>query len=178
MLFGLLVFGAIVGGATWFVATYNNLVTAAHRTLQAWGNLDALLRQRHDELPKLIELCERELRYERPAFDQVLAARADVFGARQARDTAALGTAERALRAALRNVLAKAAQNSALASDGALAAIGQRVAALETGIMERAELFDDAVRQNNAAIARFPGIVIAALGGFRRWQPTDIGSDA
>lgn len=177
MLFGLLVFGAIVGGVIWFVAAYNNLVAAAHRALQAWGNLDALLRQRHDEIPKLIELCERELRYERPSFDRVLDARAEILGARQIQDTAALGRAERALREALAQLRAKAADNPALANDGALGAISQRLATLDAGIAERAALFDDAVRQNNAAIARFPGIVVAILGGFRRRAPLDIGGN-
>jgi LemA protein len=178
MLFGLLVFGAIVGGVIWFVAAYNNLVAAAHRALQAWGNVDALLRQRHDEIPKLIEICERELRYDRPAFDRVLDARAEILGARQIQDTAALGHAERTLRAALADVRAKAAANPALANDGGLAAIAQRLAALEVGVAERAALFDEAVRQNNAAIARFPGIIVAALGGFRRRVPLDIDGKA
>lgn len=170
MLFGLLVFGAIVGGVLWFVATYNSLVAAAHRALQAWGNLDALLRQRHDEIPKLIEICERELRYDRPLFDRVLDARAAAFGARQTQDTKALGDAERALRAALGEVRTHAAANPALAADTALATLAQRLDALDEGIAQRAALYDDAVRQNNAAIGRFPAVVVALLGGFRRLE--------
>jgi LemA protein len=178
MLFGVLVFGAIVGGVLWFVATYNNLRAAAHRTLQAWSNVDALLRQRHDELPKLIEICERELRHERPTLDRVLEACGEVFGARQRQDSAALGRAERSLRAAVADVRRKSAQNSALVTNADFAAIDQRVVALEAGIAERAALFDDAVRQNNVAIARFPGIVVAGLGGFRRWAPIAIADNA
>ena len=175
MLFGLLVFGAIVGGAIWFVAAYNSLEAASNRALQAWGNLDALLRQRHDEIPKLIELCERELRHDRPAFDRALDARAEILGARQIRDAKALGNAERALRAAVADVLARATANAALAADNGFGVLTQRLAALDTGIAERAALYDDAVSQNNAAIQRFPGIVVAALGGFRRLVPVDLG---
>lgn len=175
MLFGLLVFAGIVGGVLWFVATYNNLTAAAHRALQAWGNLDVLLRQRHDEIPKLIELCEGELRYDRPLFDRVLEARAEILGARQTQDTKALGGAERALRTALGDVRARAAANAALAADTALAALAQRLEGLDAGIVERAALYDDAARQNNAAIGRFPGMIVATLGGFRRLELIDIG---
>lgn len=175
MPYGLLVFAAIVGGVIWFVAAYNSLEAASNRALQAWGNLDALLRQRHDEIPKLIELCERELRHDRPAFDRVLAARAETLGARQIRDAQALGNAERALRAAVGAVLALAAANAALTADDALGVLTQRLATLDAGVAERAALYDDAVQQNNAAISRFPGVVVAVLGGFRRLVAVDLG---
>ena len=61
MLFGLLVFGAIVWSVFSFVATYNRLVAAAEKATRAWNDLDALLRQRHDEIPKIVEMCEPHL---------------------------------------------------------------------------------------------------------------------
>ena len=65
MLFGLLVFGAIVAFVFSFVATYNGLVAAAEKATRAWNELDALLRQRHDEIPKLVEICEPHMQKER-----------------------------------------------------------------------------------------------------------------
>jgi LemA protein len=69
MLFGLLVFAAIVVAVFSLATTYNSLVAAAERTTRAWNNLDALLRQRDDEIPKLIEMCEPHLKSARAAFD-------------------------------------------------------------------------------------------------------------
>src|SRR6185503_4439341 len=100
MLFGLLVFAAIVGAVFAFVGVYNRLVAASERATRAWNDLDALLRQRHDEIPKLLEACEPHLRNERAVLDRVLEARAVVFAARQTRDADALGRAEADLRAA------------------------------------------------------------------------------
>jgi LemA protein len=170
MLSGLVVFGTIVAAVIWFVTAYNNLVTAAQRADQAWGNIDALLRQRHDEIPKLIDLCQRHLKYEQATFDRVLEARSEIFGARQTQDTAVLGRAENVLRSELTHLLGLAAANTELNADPALAALQQRLATLENGIAERGEIYNDAVRQNNLAIGRFPGSIVAILGGFRRLQ--------
>jgi LemA protein len=147
MLFGLIVFGAIVLVVFVLAATYNGLVTATERAARAWNELDALLRQRHDEIPKLIEICEPHLTRERAAFDRVLAARTEVFGARQTRAADALSRAETTLRTELAALIALAASNAELA--------------------ERRALYNEAAARYNAAIARLPGNVVAVLGGFR-----------
>jgi hypothetical protein len=94
---GLLVFGAILALVFAFVTIYNKLVDAADKATGAWNDLDALLRQRHDEIPQLIELCERHLPKDRAAIERFLEARAAVFAGRQTRDADALGHAEIAL---------------------------------------------------------------------------------
>ena len=177
MLFGLLVFGTIVAAVIWFVTAYNNLVAAAQRADQAWGNMDALLRQRHDELGKLVEICQPHLKYEQATFDRVLDARSEIFGARQRQDAAGLGRAENTLRSELERLLGLAATNTELKADAALVALQQRLATLETGIAERGELYNAAVRENNLAIGRFPGSVVAILGGFRSLRPFALDPD-
>lgn len=171
MLFGLLVFGTIVATMIWFVTAYNTLVTAAQRADQAWGNMDALLRQRHDEIGKLVEICEPHLKYEQATLDRVLDARSELFGARQTQDAEGLGRAEKTLRSELQHLLGLAATNTELKADAGLAALQQRLATLETGIVERGEIYNAAVQQNNLAIDRFPGRVVATLGGFRPLPP-------
>ena len=106
MLFGLLVFGAIVLVLFSFVTTYNGLVAAAEKATRAWNDLDALLRQLHDEIPKLVETCETHLTHDRPLFERILEARAAMFEARQTRDADALSRAGGTLRTALERALA------------------------------------------------------------------------
>jgi LemA protein len=178
MLFGLLVFGAIVFAVFSLAATYNSLVAAAERTTRAWTDLDALLRQRHDEIPKLIETCEPHLREDRAAFDRVLEARSAVLGARQTRAAEALGLAERSLRTAVTDVIARAAGHPELAASPAFGLVRQRHATLDSEIAERRERYNEAVRQYNAAVARIPGKIVALLGGFRSMRPLDVGPTA
>jgi LemA protein len=41
------------------VVAYNGLVQLKHNVARAWANIDVLLKQRHDELPKLVEVCRQ-----------------------------------------------------------------------------------------------------------------------
>ena len=45
----------------YLVVIYNNLVRVKHNVTKAWSNIDVLLKQRHDELPKLVEACKTAL---------------------------------------------------------------------------------------------------------------------
>jgi LemA protein len=173
MLFGLLVFGAIVGAVFAFVGIYNRLVAAAEKASRAWNDLDALLRQRHDELPKLLEACEPHLGYERALLDRVLEARAAVFAARQTRDADALGAAEAQLRAAATALMARTAAHPSLVSSPSFSLLRQRQATLDLELKDRRDAYNDAVRDYNAAIGRIPGNLVALVGAFPRLRPLD-----
>ena len=171
LLDGLLAFAVILIALVWFVTAYNNLDAAAARTAQAWGNVDALLRQRNDELPRFLEACRPHLKHEQALFDAVLAARDAVFGARQASDRAGLGRAEHELNAALGRLIALVEAHPELKADDTVTALRKRLAALESGLNERRAIFNDAVQQNNARVGRFPSNIVALLGGFRSVPP-------
>ena len=85
MLFGLLVFGVIVVIVFSFVATYNRLVAAAEKATRAWNDLDAVLRQRHDEIPKLVEMCEPHLPHDARSHWSGSSKRARLFSPRDRR---------------------------------------------------------------------------------------------
>jgi LemA protein len=57
---------------------YNNLVSLKHSVAKAWSNIDVLLKQRHDELPKLVETCKTCMTYEQETLERVLRARSAV----------------------------------------------------------------------------------------------------
>jgi LemA protein len=176
MLFGLLIFAAIVIVVFSLVATYNSLVAAAERTTRAWNDLDAVLRQRHDEIPKLIEMCEPHLASARAAYDRVLEARAATLGARQTRDAEALRRVEHDLRTQLTALMGAAAGHPALAASPAFGMLRQSTATLDREIAERQQLYNEAVLHYNAAIRRLPGNIIAPLSGFAPLQPLDGGT--
>jgi LemA protein len=90
MFLGFIVFAAIVAAALWFVSTYNYLVATKQRVARAWANLDVPVRERHDELPRLVEICAKYLRNDQAALDRVLEARSAIFAARHSFDPAVL----------------------------------------------------------------------------------------
>ena len=44
------------------IITYNSLVSIKNNVAKAWANIDVLLKQRNDELPKLIDTCKAHTR--------------------------------------------------------------------------------------------------------------------
>jgi LemA protein len=178
MLFGLLVFGASVALVFAFVATYNGLVAAADKATRAWNELDALLRQRHDELPKLVEICEPYMQKERTALERLLEARAAVFAARQARDADDLSRAEARLRAAATAFMARAAEHRDLAASPAFGLLRQRQATLDLELADRRDRYNEAVGVYNAAITRVPGNLVALVGQFPPLRQLDFTAES
>ena len=62
----LLFFGFVLVGALWyFVTMYNGLIALKNDIDKAWANIDIMLKQRHDELTKLLDVCKGYMDYER-----------------------------------------------------------------------------------------------------------------
>lgn len=173
MLFGLFVFGAIVAAVFAFVAIYNGLVAAAEKATRAWNELDALLRQRHDEIPRIVEACEPHLAAERALLDRVLEARSAVFAARQTRDADELGRAEARLRVAATALMTRAEAKAELAASPAFGLLRQRQATLDLELKDRGDRYNDAVRAYNGAISRVPGRLVALVAAFPPLRPLD-----
>jgi LemA protein len=172
MLFGIVVFAAIVAAAFWFLSTYNHLVATKQRVAQAWSSLDVLLRERDDELPKVIETCTQHMGQEQPALERLTAARSAMFGARHAADPEALGRAELELRAALTGLLS-ARSHRELLETPPFAALRRHMRDLDAGISARREAYNIAVNDNNVAIDLFPGRIVAGIAGFHTLRPLE-----
>ncbi|HZJ81568.1 MAG TPA: LemA family protein [Guyparkeria sp.] len=151
----------------WGIIIYNDLVRLKHNVLQAWSNIEVLLRQRHDELPKLVETARQYMHYERDTLERVMAARAAVNSAQQRGDIGALGGAEQNLRLGLGNLFAVAEAYPELKADETFQHLQQRITGLENTIADRREFYNAAVNTNNIRIEQFPDVMIAQLFGFR-----------
>ncbi|BAN50417.1 LemA family protein [Metapseudomonas resinovorans] len=153
--------------AAYAVVLYNALVRLKHGVGKAWSNIEVLLKQRHDELPKLVETCKQYMQHERTTLERVIAARNAVASAREKGDVGALGQAESGLRAGLGQLFALAENYPQLKANESFQFLQQRVAGLENGIADRRELYNEAVNLNNVRIEQFPDLIIAGLFGFK-----------
>jgi len=107
---GIIVLAVLAVVVIYFVMIYNQLVQVKHNVSKAWANIDVLLKQRHDELPKLIETCKQYMKFEQDTLQKVIDARSRVFSARESQNIPALGTAEAGLRASVGSLFALAEQ--------------------------------------------------------------------
>lgn len=150
----------------YFVGIYNSLVAVRERVKQAWANIDVLLKQRHDELPKLIETCRQYMQYEQETLEKVMRARGAVQAASSGGNVAALGAAEQQLRGDIGRLFAVAENYPQLKSDESFRQLQQRITGLEESIADRRELYNDEVNINNTRIDQFPDVLIARRYGF------------
>lgn len=148
------------------VMLYNQLVSVKHGVTQAWANIDVLLRQRHEELPKLVETCRQYMQYEQATLERVINARNAVSQARDSSDLKQLGRAESALRSGLGQLFALAENYPQLQANSSFQHLQQRISGLENGIADRRELYNAAVNINNVRIEQFPDVLIARMFHF------------
>ncbi|GMU68940.1 MAG: LemA family protein [Steroidobacteraceae bacterium] len=155
----------------YIVALYNQLVLVKHNVARAWANIDVLLKQRHDEIPKLVELCRQYSRFESTLLARLTAARTAAVGARDRASATAVGAAEDALRAETARVIAVAEGYPDLKANTQFLALQARIAALETAIADRREFYNETVRINNVTIGQFPQRLLAGWFAFRAAEP-------
>ena len=138
--------------AGYLIGIYNGLVRVSAAVKLAWSNIDVLLAQRHDELPKLVEVCRQYMQYEGDTLERVMRARNGIDAARSAGNVSSLGVAERDMRTGLSGLYAVAERYPDLKANEAFQHLQTRISGLETAIADRREVYNDAVNSNNMRI--------------------------
>ncbi|CAG0124423.1 Protein LemA [Rhodocyclaceae bacterium] len=162
----LILLGVCIVVLIYGISLYNSLVQLKHAVAKAWANIDVLLKQRHDELPKLVEVCKQYKEFEQATLERVIAARSRVQVAREGQDIAALGQAESALRASLGGLFAVAEAYPELKANENYMQLQTRITGLENGIADRRELYNESVNIYNVRIEQFPAALIANMLSF------------
>jgi LemA protein len=158
---GLLLLGV---GAAWAVLLYNGLVAARQECRRAWSNIDVLLKQRHDELPRLVEVCRGYMEYERGTLETVMEARARLAGART---VPAQARASEQVSGAVRHLFAVAEAYPDLKANESFARLQTRITEIENQIADRRELYNAAVTAWNTRLEQVPEIAVARAAGMR-----------
>ena len=147
------------------VSVYNGLVQVKHQVDQAWANIDVLLKQRHDELPKLIDAVKGYLTHERGLLEDVTAlrVRAQAPGSGDQRVAA-----EEALSQGVSKLMLVAENYPSLRASEVFIDLQRRISALEEQIAHRREYYNAAVNINNVRLEEFPDLLLAGMAGLTR----------
>lgn len=163
-------------GLYWF-GIHRGLV-ALHEDVEiAWANVDAPLRQRHEELPKLVETCRRSMQFEQQMLARVMRARASIGEALAAANVAAVGAAEQQLRAAMRRLFAVAENYPQLMSDARFITLQSRITALDALIAQRRELYNQRANLINIRVLLLADRLMARCCGFKHAQLLEFSAD-
>jgi len=164
------ILGVAVLALVYLVMIYNNLVQVKHNVSKAWANIDVLLKQRHDELPKLVETCKQYMKFEQDTLQKVIEARAKVFSARESQDMRALGAAEAGLRTSVGSLFALAEQYPDLKTNQTFLQLQSRITGLENAIADRREFYNESANINNVRVEQFPDAIVAGMFNFKQAQ--------
>ena len=165
----LAVFGFAAAAAVLYgVGIYNGLVRLKHNVDQAWANIDVLLKQRGDELPKLVDTVKGYISHEKEVLTKITEARAAVMGARSVGEQS---QADNALRGALGQLFAVAEGYPELKADSSFQQLQNRISEIEEQISDRREFYNHSVNAHNVRIEQVPDVFVA---GFMRLAPREL----
>ena len=165
ILIGLVVVLVGVGVFVYFITVYNSLVRLRNDIDKAWANIDVLLKQRHDELPKLIETCKGYMQYEQKTFQLITEARTAFM---RANTVAEKAQADNFITGALKSLFAVAENYPELKANNNFMQLQNRISELEEKIADRREFFNDDVNTYNIRIQQLPDVFIAGMMGLQR----------
>ncbi len=163
VLFALLL--CVIAAIAYVVILYNDLVQVKHNVDQAWANIDVLLKERHDEIPKLIDAAKVYMGYEKDLLGNITTLRTR---AAQGGDDAARLQTEQQLGAALGRLFAVAENYPNLKADQTFLSLQGRISSIEEQIARRREFYNDSANINNVRMEQFPEALFAALAGMRQ----------
>src|SRR6202163_969364 len=150
----------IVGVGIYTVILYNGLVRLRNDNDRAWANIDVLLKQRHDEIPNLVETVKGYMQHEQQTLVAVTQARAASRNAASVRQKA---QADLMMTGALRGLFAVAENYPQLKANENFLKLQNRISELEERIADRREFFNDDVTSYNTRIAQIPDVFVASF---------------
>ena len=148
----------IIGFISWFFTVYNGLIQVKENIKKSWANIDVLLMQRSDEIPKLIKILKSFVKHEKKMFDNIMDARTSYLGANSVSEKA---DADNQISEALKSVFALSEAYPDLGSNDNFLKLQERISGIENAIADRRELYNESVNNYNIRIQSLPDMFIA-----------------
>ena len=171
---GWLVFGivgvVIAAIVIYIITIYNGFIALKNNIERNWSNIDVLLKQRYDELPKLIKVCEGYMHHEQKTLEAVIKARSQV---NQAQTEEQKVQSQNILSDTLKSLFMVVERYPDLKADKSFQQLGFRITELEDQIADRREFLNESVNIYNIRLDQFPDVIIAKSFDFKKrslWQ--------
>jgi len=154
----------IVGLFLYFVSIYNGLVRLNRDVDKNWSNIDVTLKQRYDEIGKLVKVCEGYMKYERETLEKITSLRTDYMRAGSVEEK---GKIDGAITGALKTIFAVAENYPELKTNNNFMQLQTRISEIENNIADRRELYNDSVNLYNIRIHQIPDMIVAGMLSYK-----------
>lgn len=160
---------AILGGlgsfVGWVVFAYNSLVGVRRRADEAFANVEAALKRRHDLIPNLVESVRGYASHERGLLQRVTEARSSAMGAKTVAEHA---QSENMLTQALKSLFAVAESYPDLKANQNFLELQRELAEVENQIHGVRRTYNEAVRELNVKAESIPLNFVAIFFRFKK----------
>lgn len=148
----------------WLVTIFNSLIQLRKNIDKTWSNIDVLLKQRHDELTKLLPTVEKYMQFEQNILTRLTEARTSSMQAGTIPDKA---KASDGISTTLKSLFAVAENYPDLKTNNSFVKLQSRISELEMEIADRREFFNDSVNTYNVRIHSIPDLFIAYFMSYK-----------
>lgn len=159
----LVVVGVILILVMSMVGSYNGLVSKKEAVTQKYSDLDTTLQRRADLIPNLVSTVKGFVAHENEVIDKVTEARQNLLGANSIEDKQ---KANDELSKSLQALMVVVENYPDLKSSENFLNLQTELAGTENRIAVARRDYNDAVKNYNSAIKKFPTNVLAGMFGF------------
>lgn len=146
------------------ISVFNGLVRLKNNIKKSFANIDVLLKQRVDELPKLIETVKGYMRHERETLTSLTKARTDFLSATTIQEKA---RTDGIISGALKTLFAVAENYPNLKANETFLQLQGRISGIENELADRREFYNDSVNTYNIRIQSIPDRFVAGMLGYQ-----------
>lgn len=152
-----------IGLIGYIIGIFNNLVRLKNNIKKSWANIDVLLKQRTDELPKLINSVKGYMKHEKGLLTELTKARTSFLSAKTMSQKAA---ADNMITGALKSIFAVAENYPNLKANENFIQLQERISGLENELADRREFYNDSANTYNIRIQSIPDMFLARMLGY------------
>ena len=163
----IIIAGAVLLIAVWFVSTMNSLIKSKTTVEEAFSGMDIYLKKRYDLIPNLVETVKGYAAHEKETLENVIAARNSAVSVDRT-DINGVEAAEKNLQGAIGRLLAIAEAYPDLKADSQFLNLQNQLQSIENDIAQSRKYYSGAAKLYNQKILMFPSSIVASLTGHKK----------
>lgn len=172
----LIVIGAILLLIAMYGCTYNGFVKDRENVDSQWANVETMYQKRADLVPNLVATVKGFAAHEEKVFTEIAESRSKLGGSVNLDSSitddpekfAQFQKTQSELSAGIGRLLALSENYPSLKSNENFLDLQSQLEGLENRISTERKRYNDAARDYNTSIQKFPGSIIANMSGFKK----------
>lgn len=157
------------------IGSYNSLVTTDETVDEKWANVQTAYQRRADLIPNLVDTVQAAVKFEQETYIQVAAVRTSAVLAQQAMKSAQTPAEISAASKQVESVISgfsglniNVERYPELKATENFLSLQDELAGTENRIKVERDIFNEAVKNYNLKVRRFPSNIIAGMFGFEK----------